>query len=243
MAKISNPKTIRSSLNLTEKSAQQFFAVIKKHKDPPIDSAGIVEAAAKQYFFEFDLISLVRQQTLQLNHPYVRYYLLRWPSQEDSLREIHQGLEKRVKRQISTSDVIVLVAVWHGQANGWSLFRIQRSLEHRSVIGFDSREAFRRRVGKLLSLKGREGPFYNSMALPNPKDIPLYIQEAWKKAEANLRGLLDVPEYRQALEDCIRARGALRKALFPNIRKPLTKSGDSLEVAQYSFVRNPDEPL
>ena len=118
MGKISNPKTIRDSLNLVEKSAQEFFARAKKHAGAPLGSPAAEAMKAGYYHWEAELFALVHQQTLQLNHPYVRHYLLRWPRMKDDLRLLHRGLEKGVKRQMKPCDVMVLVAVWEGQEKG-----------------------------------------------------------------------------------------------------------------------------
>jgi len=215
MGKIKKPKTDTNSLNLVEKSAQEFFAIVKKNRGAPLGSPGASEVDARYYHFEADLIALVHQHTLQLNHPYVRHYLLSWPKQKDFLRLLHRGLEKAVKRQMALSDVIVLDAVWKGQDKGWSLHRIQESLAQKNLIPHVIPEAFRKRVKKLLSMTGGQWPFYNTAALPKAEDIPTYIREFWDKAEANLRGLLDVPEDRQAIEDYIREKRELREAHFP----------------------------
>src|SRR5262249_46765782 len=93
---------IKNELSLVEQSFQDFQEVVRKHRGKSMTEDCEEARELERYYdqFEDNLVNLVHEQTVQLNHPYVRHYLLSWPANKDFLRKLHRGLETEISRQL-----------------------------------------------------------------------------------------------------------------------------------------------
>jgi hypothetical protein len=227
MPEKSKTRNIQNSLRLVEDSFQSLMAVVQKHRGRSItpDSHEAQEIHKAYDKLETELIALVHQQTLQLHHPYVRYYLMSWPGDKDFLRKLHRGLETGIRREMKPCHLLILLALWEGHGKHyWSLHRIQKSLENRNLTKRRSPQAFTKLAKKLLSLRGIQGPFYNPLAVPKLEDIPEYIKKWWGKADANLRENRLSPEVRKLMEDELEEEHERRRSHFGKDSKKEPKS-------------------